>query len=533
MTTRDGVRLDATVWRPEGEGPWPALLMRQPYGRDIASTVTLAHPSWYAARGYVVVVQDVRGTGTSGGTFRVLSGEAADGAEAAAWAAGLSGVNGHVGSYGFSYQAMSQFMALGGGARLSAICPAMGAWDQWRHNATAGGAFQLARAVGWAMQMAAVSARHAGDGEAYAQFAAAQRSLPADGPAPALPEIAQRLRHHCHLADWVEHDGPGPFWDAMSPAAALAARPEALATPALHVGGWFDYFLPGTIEAHAAFRAAGAPTRLVIGPWGHLNWGARSGPDGFGEAARGVVDPLQAAWLDRFVKGRRNGVEEDDPILLFDVTRGQWRGFRDWPDGRAVLFLAGDGRAAPASSGRLTPEAPADTGAETFVHDPWRPAPARGGWMAMPDGPAERSDIDDRADVAVFETEPLEAPLRLAGAVDLSLALACPCPSLDVVATLSRVRPDGRATTLAQGVRRVGAGERDAVAVCLRAVCATVEPGERLRLSLAGAAWPAIAVNPGDGTRPETAHPLSRRPIPISVITGGSRPSRLTLSAAP
>jgi len=77
MTTRDGVRLDATVWRPEGEGPWPALFMRQPYGRDIASTVTLAHPSWYAARGYVVVVQDVRGTGTSEGTFRVLAHEAA------------------------------------------------------------------------------------------------------------------------------------------------------------------------------------------------------------------------------------------------------------------------------------------------------------------------------------------------------------------------------------------------------------------------------------------------------------------------
>lgn len=65
MRTRDGVRLDADVYRPDGEGPFPALLMRQPYGRRIASTVTYAHPSWYAEQGYLVVIQDVRGRGSS------------------------------------------------------------------------------------------------------------------------------------------------------------------------------------------------------------------------------------------------------------------------------------------------------------------------------------------------------------------------------------------------------------------------------------------------------------------------------------
>lgn len=533
LRTRDGVRLDATVWRPDDDGPWPVLLMRQPYGRDIASTVTLAHPSWYAARGYIVVIQDVRGTGTSEGTLDVLANEAADGAETASWAAALAGANGAIGSYGFSYQAMSQFMALGGGAAFGAICPSMGAWDQWRHNATAGEAFQLARCVGWAMQMAAVSARNAGDGDAYAEFAAAQRSAPVDGASPALPEIAVRLRHYCHLADWVENDAPGRFWEARSPASALAARPDALGTPAFHVGGWFDPFLEGSIEAHAAFRAAGAPTRIVIGPWGHLNWGARSGSNGFGDASFGVVDPIQAAWFDRFLKDRRNGIDEDDPLLLFDVSRAEWRGFSDWPEGRETLFLSGDGRAAPASSGRLEREAAAAASSETLVHDPWRPVPARGGWMTMPDGPAERSDIDDRADVAVFDTEPLTAPLRLAGTVALTLHVVSPRPSLDVVATLARVQPDRSATTLAQGVRRIGPEAREAIEVSLRSICATIEPGERLRLSLAGAAWPAIAVNPGDGTRAETAPPIARKPIPISVITGGGHPSRLTLATAP
>ncbi len=69
MQTRDGVRLDADIYRPDTEEELPILLMRQPYGREIASTVVYAHPRWYAAQGYIVVIQDVRGRGTSQGKF--------------------------------------------------------------------------------------------------------------------------------------------------------------------------------------------------------------------------------------------------------------------------------------------------------------------------------------------------------------------------------------------------------------------------------------------------------------------------------
>ncbi len=67
MRTRDGVRLDADLYRPDADGPFPVLLMRQPYGRGIASTVSHAHPTWYARNGYIVVIQDVRGRGASEG----------------------------------------------------------------------------------------------------------------------------------------------------------------------------------------------------------------------------------------------------------------------------------------------------------------------------------------------------------------------------------------------------------------------------------------------------------------------------------
>ena len=76
---RDGVALVADVYRPQGKGPWPVLLMRQPYGRDIASTVVYAHPTWWARRGFMVVIQDVRGRGDSEGSFYAFRHEIEDG----------------------------------------------------------------------------------------------------------------------------------------------------------------------------------------------------------------------------------------------------------------------------------------------------------------------------------------------------------------------------------------------------------------------------------------------------------------------
>src|SRR5258708_32639422 len=111
MRPRDGVRLDADVYQPMGGAPFPVLLMRQPYGRKIASTVVYAHPHWYAQHGYLVAIQDVRGSGTSEGTFKLFENETNDGADALAWAAALEGSNGRVGMRGLCYQGARQRLA--------------------------------------------------------------------------------------------------------------------------------------------------------------------------------------------------------------------------------------------------------------------------------------------------------------------------------------------------------------------------------------------------------------------------------------
>ena len=100
----DGATLMARVWTPtEGSGPWPTLLMRQPYGRAIASTVTYAHPRWWADQGFLVIVQDVRGQGESTGVFSGFAQEASDTAATLTWVRGLPECSGRIGLYGFSY----------------------------------------------------------------------------------------------------------------------------------------------------------------------------------------------------------------------------------------------------------------------------------------------------------------------------------------------------------------------------------------------------------------------------------------------
>ena len=121
---------------PAGEGPWPTLLMRQPYGRDIASTVVYAHPVWFAWHGYHVAIQDVRGRGGSEGEFYPFRHEASDGAETIAWVRRHAASNGRVGMYGFSYQGATQLLAAAEQPEgLECIAPHMTAADLYNKPA--------------------------------------------------------------------------------------------------------------------------------------------------------------------------------------------------------------------------------------------------------------------------------------------------------------------------------------------------------------------------------------------------------------
>jgi len=318
LTTRDGIRLDADLYRPETSEKLPILLMRQPYGRAIASTVVYAHPRWYASQGYIVVIQDVRGRGSSEGEFQLFANEIADGIDTLNWLVQLPGSTGEIGMYGFSYQGMTQlYAATGKSSALKAIAPAMVGYDLYADWAYENGAFCLYANLGWAIQLAAETARRKGDEIAYHKLYAASRNLPLSDRLPANPDLMQEVAKESFYHDWLANPQPGEYWQQLSPKYLL----DDVDLPMLHIGGWFDPYLRGTLNLYEAMSTGQkAPQHLIVAPWAHLPWGQKLGAIDYGSEAQNYIDEIQIRWFDHFLKGKDTGLLEEAPISLFETS---------------------------------------------------------------------------------------------------------------------------------------------------------------------------------------------------------------------
>ncbi|MCS5699944.1 CocE/NonD family hydrolase [Cyanobium sp. FGCU-52] len=540
MLCPDGVRLATRIWQPDpggpaGEGPWPVLLMRQPYGRAIASTPTYADPSWYAAQGFLVAIQDVRGRGDSEGSFGGFAQEAADGAAAVRWARSLPGGDGRVATYGFSYQGATQLLNAGtsGGDNGAVgapdplpdcLVPAMAGLDERCHWASEGDAHWWALGLAWALQLAAEGCRRRGDASGWLaiRHQLEQGTFLREGPA-----LLKRLDPQGMGWQWLQRDPARPEGWRIHPVA-----PALLRRPMLLVGGWHDPHLRGVLDLHRRARQAGGHPSLVIGAWTHLNW-------------RGGIDELQLAFLRRHLPARPHSPREDPVVppsggavpdpgeggIALQFSDGRWALHRQAPEpaepaARGWSLASGGLAAIRSDEGRLV--APSEGGGELrIVHDPWRPAPGRGGHLGLDAGEVERSDLDGRADVACFTTPPLERALELVGVPRLELVVAADQDGFDLCAALSHLPREGTAVRqVATGVARFrgeGARAPQRRRLTLQPLALRLAEGDRLRLSLAAAAWPQIAVNAGDGSLPLEAPGPRHRVIGLQLQLAGSR----------
>lgn len=530
MHTRDGVRLDADVYYPDAAGDYPVLLMRQPYGRAIASTVVYAHPSWYAAQGYIVVIQDVRGRGSSEGEFDLFAHEINDGYDAVNWAAALPHSTGQVGMYGFSYQGMTQlFAAAAQPPALTTICPSMVAYDLYADWGYEGAAFCYQLNLGWAIQLAAETARRQSNADAYQTLYGAACHLPITDSVQVQSGLLRHLAPESHYHAWVEHSTPDAYWQQRSPKTHLSQ----VDLPMLHIGGWFDTHLRGTLALYKAMSDRSAyPQHLWIGPWAHLPWGRRVGSLDYGPAANSPIDRLQIRWFDHFLKGKDTGLLDDPPICLFEMGSNRWRRFPRFPAKPPQLYrLQTTGLAAldERQGNLLEPEAsPSSELPDILVHDPWRPVPSLGGHAAYPAGPFERSSLDSRSDVVTYTSAPLTADLHLAGEIGLELYCTADAPSFDLCAVLSEVKPDGRVYNFSQGYQRI-AKPAAPHRLKLQPTCICLPQGSCLRLSLSAACAPAYAMNPGTGAAPKDSRLIDARVITLTFSSTAAQPSQVML----
>jgi hypothetical protein len=571
MYTRHRIRLDADIYRPDTDEPLPVLLMRQPYGRKIASTVVYAHPRWYAAQGYIVAIQDVRGRGTSEGEFDLFTYEIEDGFDAVNWAAKLPGSTGDVGMYGFSYQGMTQlYAAVERPDALKAICPAMIAWDLYTDWAYENGAFCLQANLGWAIQLAAETARLRGDETAYQKLYTASRNLPLYDAIPANPQIMQELAPDSFYHQWLNHPYPGEYWDLRSPKTLI----KDVDLPMLHIGGWFDPYLRGTLNLYREMaNRSKYPQHLIVGPWAHLPWGRKLGGVDYGIEASSPVDELQIRWFDQFLKGKDTGIFTESPVCLWEMGTNQWRYFASFPEqNQKVFYLASNGLSSiKEDAGMLweyeVEEVEEVEVVETFqgtsvqeveegeillrntllenefeqeiaefinnndilVHDPWRPVPALGGHASIPGGSFDRSTLDCRSDILTYTSATLEEDLYIAGEIIITIYCSSDAASFDLSAVLSQVYPDGKVNNFTQGYTRINSSQLP-IKIPLQATCICISKGNCLRLSLSGACFPAYPVNCGTGKLPKESRLIEAQIITINVMSGADYPSQIQLS---
>jgi len=505
---RDGVTLRANVYRPDGEGPWPTLLTRLPYGKDTTEEMSWLDPVKAVREGFMVVVQDTRGRFASDGAWEPFRHEREDGYDTVEWAARLPGSNGRVGMYGLSYFGSTQWMAaVEQPPSLAAIAPGL-TWSDPRDGLfSRGGALELGLTLPWDLMTGAGHlARQPGSEQELARRLATLLDdydrLPAEGyrELPVADNAVLRRHGVPDIGTIAMLSNPTvPDW------CTVRGRHERVTVPSFHIGGWYDTFVQGTLDNHVAMTALGRPTRLVLGPWihalqstdpvGELCFGVRSARTGVLVHPQGDVNDMLLAWLRRqLLPGASAGAdaESEAPVRIFVMGRNEWRDEQEWPLARAReqhWHLAADGG--------LSLDAPdAETEPSTFVYDPADPVPTHGGSIIMapayPPGAFDQAPVEARADVLTFTSEPLQQDLEVTGRVRVVLHAESSALSTDWVARLCDVHPDGRSYNICDGIQRiaVGADACRRVEIELWSTSNVFLAGHRLRVHVTSSSFP-------------------------------------------
>jgi hypothetical protein len=476
VAMRDGVELATDLWVPAAS-PAPTLLVRLPYSKDLPALLGYGLvPNLFALveAGYAVVYQDCRGTFRSAGEFTPMLNEPDDGADTVAWLLEQPWCDGNVGTYGPSYLGFVQWASTTASDRVRAIAPAVTTTDYyttpWYSD---GGAMSWHTVQSWSTQMALAEAlRQLGRGAGDPQLLADLTAMMAD-PQPhleALPPGRQPLLEKVWpwWAELLAHPSRDRFWRDLS----VLDHAEQVTVPALHVGGWFDIFVANTARSFTALRARGGSAaardgqRLIIGPWDHLNSTGIYPDRRFGLMADAITQNLTGEHLrffDRWLRGRTEAASGSAPVKIFVMGIDQWREEQDWPlPGTSYVpyYLHSSGRANTlAGDGQLSPEAPGENAADTYLYDPLRPVPSLGGRVMLPTtanaaGPVDQRPAESRDDVLCFTTEVLTEPVEVTGHVSLTLFASSSAPDTDFTGKLVDVFPDGRTIFLTDGILR-------------------------------------------------------------------------------
>jgi len=546
---RDGVTLRADVYRPKAEGKFPVLLVRTPYDKVGETNFGMKG----AARGYVVIAQDVRGRFTSEGEWYTFKNESNDGYDTVEWAAALPYSNGKVGMFGGSYVGATQFLAaIAKPPHLAGICPTVTAsnyHDGWTYQ---GGAFEQWFNESWSTGLAMNTMRRRVEESGNAL--GGTKTLPlteyAVLDAPSAAGVAP------YFKDWLAHPSYDAYWKQWS----IEDHYANIQVPVLSFAAWYDIFLGGSLRNYARLKTeAGTDEskrgqRLVVYVGGHAggNSNRRVGGVDFGEKLPIDQDEMTLRWYDWVLKGQANGIEKERPVKIFVMGKNEWRDEDDWPLARAkstkYYLHATGGANGLAGNGTLGTTAPGEEKPEAYVYDPSDPVPTIGGPLccgALPTGigPEDQRPAETRPDVLVFTTPAFEKDFEVTGPVTLDLYVSSSAVDTDFTGMLVDVWPNGFAQNLASGILRMryrnswerpeleSPGEIYHITVDLWATSNVFLTGHKLRLEVSSSNFPRFDRNLNTGE--EQARGTRMNKATNNVFHDKAHPSALILPVLP
>ena len=504
VAMRDGVSLATDFYVPTKGGPsFPVLVMRTPYGRVMKGTAEACND-----RGYVLVIQDMRGRGGSGGTENVFAddgwGERQDGADTIAWVAQQPWCNGKIGTCGGSALGITQVLEAGATQAVTCQSIVVAASTFYGQMVYQGGVFRKALCEDWTK--------------------------------------AQKISYM--VDTWHGHPLYDDFWKTLN----AEIRAPQVTAPAMHVGGWWDIFCQGTINNFTTRQYNGGTgakgnQKLIMGAWLH---GAKKDPgdlvlrDNFNFDFGKYEQRFEDFWL----KGEPNGVMQEPAVnyyTLGDVFNAnapgnEWRTANDWPPFPTVetaYFLHGDKTlsTSPATDKGLQPLA--------YDYDPNNPCPTHGGAeLTIPAGPFNQQETGNRPDVLVFLSAPLEKPLEVTGRFTARLFVSTDAPDTDFTAKLVDVYPDGRQFLMLDNIRRLKfrngyekaeplePGQVGELVIDLWSISLILDTGHRIGLHVSSSNYPRFEKNPNTG---EDLPSAQMRTAHNSVYMDQTHPSALLL----
>ena len=437
---RDGVELVADIIRPADDAKHPVILERTPYGRE---TLSQLEGDWWAKRGYVHIVQDVRGRNESDGEWTPFGNERKDGYDTIDWIAKQSWSDGNVGMIGGSYVGWVQWAAaVESHPALKCIVPQVSPPDPFFNFPIDHGVPMLFGALWWS-------------------------NFVKDKKVPAVPETPKDLeklktlplskvddetlgRNIPFYDAWLEKQTPGAFSGAS-----FMSDMNKVKIPVLHVSGWWDGDGIGTKLNWAKMQSLGHKNQwLIYGPWTHLfNSSTRLGDVDFGPDAIVDLDSIYLRWFDTWLKNKQVNWEKQPKVRAFVTGVNEWREFGDWPDPRSremTLYLSSKGRAnGIASVGELVAVAPKNQTPDKYTYDPAEVQipPQLKNVKSFADLLAAASTVvkldpkDD--DVLLYRTPPMSEPLEIGGPIDLDLHFSTSAKDTDFFAGVVDIDEQG------------------------------------------------------------------------------------------